>query len=81
MPPRRPLGGGGRRPSPPSGSSGSPQYVPPPAAWRPSQVVHRLPVKIKRPSGILGYFSYLVVLIAIVAGAWYYQVLDVVNPN
>jgi hypothetical protein len=38
-------------------------------------------VKIKRPSNILGYFSYLVVLTAIAAGAWYYQVVDVVNPN
>jgi len=81
MRPRRPLGGGHRRASPSPGSSGVPQYVPPVAAWRPSELVRRLPVKIKRPSNILGYFSYLVVLTAIVAGGWYYQVLDVVNPS
>jgi hypothetical protein len=38
-------------------------------------------VKVKRPSNILGYFSYLVVLTAIMAGAWYYQVVDLANPN
>jgi hypothetical protein len=38
-------------------------------------------VKIKRPSGLYGKVFSLVVLAAIVAGAWYYQVVDLVNPN
>jgi len=81
MPPRRPLGGGHRRASRSPGSSGVPSSLPPSAAPRPSEVARRPLVRIKRPSNILGCFSYLVVLTAIVAGAWYYQVVDVVYPN
>ena len=78
---RRPLGGGHRRASPSPGSSGGPSYVPPPSAWRPSTLVRRLPVKIKRPTSLPGWLFLLVVLGAMMAGAWYFQVLDVVNPN
>ncbi len=77
----QPLGGGQEPASPPPGSSATPPYVPPPSAWRPSTLVRRLPVKIKRPSGLYGKLFSLVVLAAIVAGAWYYQVLDLVTPN
>ena len=75
------LGGGQEPASPPSSSSATPRYVPPAAAWRPPTLVHRLPVKIKRPTSLPGWVFSLVVLAAIVAGAWYYQVVDLVNPN
>ena len=77
----QPLGGGREPAPPPSGSSATPRYVPPPAAWRPSTLVRRLPVKIKRPTSLPGWLFLLVVLAAILAGAWYYQVVDLVNPN
>jgi hypothetical protein len=75
------LGGGDPPASPPPGSRATPPYVPPAAAWRPSTLVRRLPVKIRRPSSLPGWLFFLIVLAAIVAGAWYYQVLDLVNPN
>lgn len=77
----QPLGGGQEPASPPSGASVTPPYVPPPAAWRPSTLVRRLPVKIRRPTSLPGWLFLLVVLAAIVAGAWYYQVVDLVTPN
>lgn len=77
----QPLGGGQEPASPPPGSSGTPPYVPPRAAWRPSTLVRRLPVKIKRPTSLPGWLFFLAVLAAIVAGAWYYQVVDLVTPR
>jgi hypothetical protein len=38
-------------------------------------------VKIKRPTSLPGWLFSLVVLAAIVAGAWYYQVVDLVTPS
>jgi len=78
---RQPLGGGPRRASPSPGSSVVSPYVPPPAAWRPSVLVRRPPVKIGRPSGLYGKLFSLVVLAAIVVGGWYYQVVDLVTPS
>jgi hypothetical protein len=78
---RQPLGGGPLRASPSPGSSAVPPYVPPPAAWRPSVLVRRPPVRIRRPSGLYGKSFLLAVLAAVVAGAWYCQLLDLVNPN
>jgi len=77
----QPLGGGQDPASPSSGSSATPPYVPPTSAWRPSTLVRRLPLKMKRPSGLYGKLFSLVVLAAIVAGTWYYQVVDLVTPS
>jgi len=78
---RQPLKKGPLHAPPSLGSSTVPLYVPPPAAWRPSMLVHRPLVKVKRPSRIPSYLCWLVVLSAMVTGAWYYQLLDLVNPN
>lgn len=77
----QPLGEEQSSASPPPDSSATPPYVPPTSAWRPSTLVRRLPVKIKRPSGLYGKLFSVVVLAAIVAGAWYYQAVDLVTPN
>jgi hypothetical protein len=74
----QPLRGGPPRASP---SSAAPPYVPPPAAWRPSTLVRRLPVRVRRPSSIPSYLFWLIALGAMVTGAWYYQLLDLANPN
>lgn len=77
----QPLGGRQEPASSPLGSSATLPYVPPPAAWRPSTLVRRLPVKIKRPTSLPGWLFFLVVLAAIVVGGWYYQVVDLVTPS
>ncbi|MBN1629019.1 MAG: DUF4878 domain-containing protein [Thermoleophilia bacterium] len=38
-------------------------------------------MKIKRPTSLPGWVFFLAVLAAIVAGAWYYQVVDLVTPS
>ncbi|HUW14003.1 MAG TPA: hypothetical protein VM537_30040 [Anaerolineae bacterium] len=38
-------------------------------------------MKIKRPTSLPGWLFFLVVLAAIVAGAWYYQVVDLATPS
>ena len=75
---RQPLRGVPPRASP---SSAVPPYVPPPAAWRPSELVRRLPVRVRRPSNIPSYLFWLIALGAIATGAWYFQLLDLANPN
>jgi hypothetical protein len=75
------LGRGPARASPPYVSSVVPPYAPPTAAWQPSTMVRRAPVKIARPSGLFAKAFSLAVLAAIVAGAWYYQVVDLVTPS
>ncbi len=77
----QPLGEGSELASPPPGPSATPAYEPPPSAWRPSRLVRRLPVKLKRPSSLPGWLVSLVVLGVMVAGAWYYQVVDMVILN
>jgi len=74
--------GGVRGPaSPPARSFATPPHVPPPPAWQPSKLVSRLPVKIKRPSGLYGPVFGLLLLGAIAAGVWYGQLLDLVTPG
>ena len=77
----QPLGERPEPASPPPGSSATPPYEPPPSAWRPPRLVRRIPVKLKRPSSLPGWLAFLVVLGAVVAGAWYFQLLDLAIPN
>ena len=73
----QPLGGGQAPAPPPPGAPAPPPHVPPPPSFHPP-TAH---VRIKRRSRIPDYLIPLLLLGGIWASAWYYQVLDLVNPN